>query len=190
MRFKLLALAILVSNSSFAGVYKCIDENGKTGYQAKPCAIGENGVEISFKTGEALDKKTELARQASELEKQKQQEKAKRDLEQKRQQLIIDAKAESEKNQNLVKNYTDQFSVYAIPPYDPGNLSDLVKNFKDRLPAIERLRRLAAQKVLASGQCQRVEASELNIKSTREQLIFLVNCSSGQGIHISENELN
>jgi hypothetical protein len=190
MRFKLLALAILVSNSSSANVYKCIDENGKIGYQSKPCSIGESAVEINFKTGEAIDKQTELARQASEMEKQKSLEKAKRDLQQKQQQLIIDAKAESEKNQILIKNHSDQFSAYAIPPYDPENLSDLVKKFEDRLPDIERLRRLAAQKALASGQCRRVEASELNIKSTREQLIFLVNCSKGQGIYISENELN
>ena len=190
MRFKLLLLAILVSNSSSAGVYKCIDENGKTGYQSKPCATGESAVEINFKTGEAIDKKTELSRQTSELEKQKLLEKAKRDLQQKHRQLINDAKAESDKNQILIKNNTGQFSAYAIPPYDPENLSDLVKKFEDRLPYIERLRRLAAQRVLASGQCQRVEASELNIKSTREQLVFLVNCSKGQGIYISENELN
>ncbi|MGR9114389.1 MAG: DUF4124 domain-containing protein [Gammaproteobacteria bacterium] len=189
MRFKLLVLAIFLSNSASADVYKCIDANGKTAYQAKPCAVDESAVEINFKTGAAIDTQTDKARKASELEKQILQEKAKLEAERKKQQLLIDAKAEAEKNQTLVKKNTDQFSAYAIPPYDPANLTDLVKNFEDRLADIERMRRLAALKVLSSGGCQRVEASELNIKSTREKLIFLVNCSTGQGTYVGENEL-
>ena len=189
MRYKLLALAILVSNPAFAGVYKCIDSSGKTGYQSKPCATDERSVEINFKTGEAIDKKSELAKQALDLEAQQLQEKTKLDLQEKKKKLINDAKAEAEKNQILIKNNAGQFTAYAIPPYEPENLSDLVKKFEDRLPDIERMRRLAALKVLASGQCQRVEASELNIKSNRDQLIFLVNCSKGEGIYLNEAEL-
>lgn len=189
MRFKLLVLAILLSNSAFAGVYKCIDANGKTAYQSKPCAIGENAIEINFKAGAAIDDTSDQVRRISELEKQKLAEKEKQDLQRKKQQLIADTEAEQEKNQALIRTNTKQFSAYAIPPYDPSSLSELVKKFADRLPDIERLRRVAAQKLLASGQCQRVEASELNNKSTQEQLTFLVNCSSGQGIYITEDEL-
>ncbi|MGR9043727.1 MAG: DUF4124 domain-containing protein [Gammaproteobacteria bacterium] len=189
MRYKLLALAILISNPALAGVYKCIGSDGKTAYQAKPCDSGEQAVEINFKTGEAIDRKSELAKQALDLEVQKFQEKARLDLLEKKKKLLIDAKAEAEKNQMLIKNNADQFTAFAIPPYEPENLSDLVKQFEDRLPDIERMRRLAALKVLASGQCQRVEASELNVKSRRDQLIFLVNCSQGEGIYLNETEL-
>ena len=190
MRFKLLLLlGFFLSHTAAAEVYKCTDANGKTSYQAKPCASGEKGVEINFKTGEAIDKQTERAREALKLKKQKLQESLKHDEARKRHQLIRAAKAESEKNQTLVRKQSDHFSAYAIPPYNPENPSDLVKQFEDRLPEIERMRRMAALKVLSGNHCKRVEASELNIRSTKDQLIFLVNCSRGQGIYVSEDEL-
>ncbi|PKM10769.1 MAG: DUF4124 domain-containing protein [Gammaproteobacteria bacterium HGW-Gammaproteobacteria-10] len=190
MRLKLLILGILFSHSTFAGVYKCIGAEGNTSYQTKPCGSGEQTIEINFKTGEAIDKQFEMAKQVEDLEKQKLQEQARLEEEQRRQQLIIDAKAETEKNQFLIKSDTSRFSAYAIPPYEPGKLSSLVTKFEERLPDIERMRRLAALKVLDTKQCSRVEASELNIKSTQEKLLFLVNCSNGQGIYLSEDQLN
>lgn len=190
MRFKpLVLLCFFLSHSAVAGVYKCIDANGKTSYQAKPCANGQSGVEINFKTGAAIDKRAERAKEALKLKKQQLQKRLKHDEARKRQQLIRAAKAEAEKNQTLVKKQSDHFSAYAIPPYDPENPSDLVKQFENRLPEIERMRRMAALKVLSGNHCQRVEASELNIRSTQEQLIFLVNCSRGQGIYVNEDEL-
>jgi hypothetical protein len=73
--------------------------------------------------------------------------------------------------------------------YVPEKLPDLVKAYQSRLPEIERLRRLAAEKALASDQCIRVESVELNGKSTKEALMFLTNCSSGKSFYFKELEL-
>lgn len=189
MRLTVLALGFLFSNFSYAGVYKCTDLNGNTGYQAKPCDVGKKTVQINFKTGEAIDKKLELEQKALETEKQKLAEMTELERQKKQEQLLIDAKAEIEKNKALIKNNPKKFSVYSIPPYDPENLNDLVKKYKSRLPEIESLRRAAALKALASKDCTRVEAVELNVKSSLDSLVFLVDCSSGQGIYFDESEL-
>ncbi|MDO8938737.1 MAG: DUF4124 domain-containing protein [Methylicorpusculum sp.] len=186
MRFTILILGIISSNLCEAGAYKCIDENGKTAYQSKPCANNQNAVEINFKTGAGIDKNTEQSQQA-ELQESKELEEIER--QQKKQQLLIEAKIESETNQQLIKDNPDKYSAYAIPPYDPDNLSDVVKKFGARLNDVEKLRRLAAEKVLSTGQCTRVESSELNIKSTLEKLVILVDCSTGRGISLTEDEL-
>jgi hypothetical protein len=57
------------------------------------------------------------------------------------------------------------------------------------LPEIERLRRQAAEKALASDQCARVESVELNSKSTKDALMFLINCSNGTSFYFKEQEL-
>ena len=189
MRKTLIVLGILISNSSIAGAYKCIDANGKTGYQSSPCATGQSAVQINFKTGEPVAKNRELDKEVLKRDQQKSQELIELELETKRLQLIAETKEETEQNQVLIKNNPKQFSAYAIPPYDPEKLPEWLKKFESRLPEIEKLRRFAAQKVLASGQCKRVEASELNIKSTLENLVFLVNCSTGQGLYFNEGEL-
>ncbi|MDZ4149459.1 DUF4124 domain-containing protein, partial [Methylicorpusculum sp.] len=151
-----------------------------------PCANNQNAVEINFKTGAGIDKNTEQSQQA-ELQESKELEEIER--QQKKQQLLIEAKIESETNQQLIKDNPDKYSAYAIPPYDPDNLSDVVKKFEARLNDVEKLRRLAAEKVLSTGQCTRVESSELNIKSTLEKLVILVDCSTGRGISLTEDEL-
>ena len=66
-----------------------------------------------------------------------------------------------------LKNNPDKFSAYAIPPYTPGKLSALVKAHQSRLADIERLRRLAAAKALATDNCIRVESVELHSKSSQ-----------------------
>ena len=193
MRFTLLILGCLFSAFSSAGIYKCTDINGSTEYRASPCQIGRDNVEINIKTGTATNldernKQQNLERkdEQSELEKQK--------LEQ--EQLVkiqadINREAinESEKNQILIKNNPDKFSAYAIPPYVPEKLPGLVKTYQARLADIERLRRQAAEKALATKQCMRVESDELNSKSTKESLKFLINCSSGKSFYFNEQEL-
>jgi hypothetical protein len=64
-----------------------------------------------------------------------------------------------------------------------------VENFAARLPEIERFRRLAAEKALATDHCGRVEAVELNTKSTQDALVFLVDCSSGKKYYLTEQEI-
>jgi hypothetical protein len=120
--------------------------------------------------------------QQTALEKQK--------LEQEKQDNINkEAMSESAKNQFLIKNNPDKFSAYAIPPYVPEKLPDLVRIYQIRLAEIERLRRQAAEKALASKQCTRVESVELNSKSTKDALMFLINCSSGKSFYFKEQEL-
>ncbi|MGZ8152881.1 MAG: DUF4124 domain-containing protein, partial [Methylovulum sp.] len=92
-------------------------------------------------------------------------------------------------NQFLIKNNPEKFSAFSIPPYVPDDLPDLVKNYPPRLPEIERLRRQAAEKALASESCMRVEAVELHSKSTKKALAFSVDCSSGKNFYFTEQEL-
>jgi hypothetical protein len=51
------------------------------------------------------------------------------------------------------------------------------------------MRRQAAEKALATGQCERVEAAELNLKSSKAALVFLIDCSSGKHFYYTEQEL-
>lgn len=193
MRFTLLILGSLFSAYASAGIYKCTDAIGNTKYRPTPCQAGNTNVEINLKTGSTtnLDEKNKQ----ESLAKQEQQaalEKQKLDKEQllkNQANLNREANEESVKSQLLIKNNPIQYSAYAIPPYLPGKLPDLVKTYQDRLPEIERLRRQAAEKALASGQCIRVESAELNSKSTKVALMFLINCSSGKPFYINEQEL-
>jgi hypothetical protein len=193
MRFTLLILGSLFSAYASAGIYKCTDANGNTEYRSTPCETGHSNVEINIKTGTStnLDEKNNqntLAQkeQQAALEKQKLEQEQ---LLKKQADTNREAINESAKNQLLIKNNPGKFSAYAIPPYVPEKLPDLVKNYQARLPEIERLRRQAAEKALASGQCIRVESVELNSKSTKDALLFLINCSSGKTFYFKEQEL-
>ena len=193
MRFTLLILGSLFSACAAAGIYKCTDANGNTAYRSSPCETGHNNVEINVKTGTSINL-DDINNQQALTQKEQQAVLEKQKLEQ--EQLLKkqantnrEAINESAKNQFLIKNNPDKFSAYAIPPYIPEKLTDLVKTYQDRLPEIERLRRLAAEKALASDQCARVESVELNGKSTKDALMFLINCSSGKSFYFKEQEL-
>ena len=193
MRFTLLILGSLFSACASAGIYKCTDANGNTEYRSSPCETGHSNVEINIKTGTSTnldDKNNQQAlaqkEQQAALEKQKLEQEQ---LLKKQANTNREAINESAKNQFLIKNNPDKFSAYAIPPYVPEKLPDLVKTYQDRLPEIERLRRQAAEKALASDQCIRVESVELNSKSTKDALMFLINCSSGKSFYFKEQEL-
>jgi len=193
MRFTLLILGYLFSSCAAAGIYKCTDANGNKEYRSSPCQAGHTNIEINIKTGTStnLDDKnnqqaTTQKEQQAALEKQKVEQEQ---LLKKQANINREAMNESAKNQFLIKNNPDKYSAYAIPPYIPGKLTDLVKIYQDRLPEIEQLRRQAAEKALASNQCIRVESVELNSKSTKDALMFLINCSSGQTFFFKEQEL-
>lgn len=186
MRITLLILGSLFSICTYAEIYKCTDVNGKTDYQSKPCAPEHTAVQINVKTGGPTDPEHEN----QVLEQKKQDEKLEQEqLLKKHTQLKQEAMSESAKNQFVIKNNPDKFSAFSIPPYVPDQLPDLVNNYQYRLPEIERFRRLAAEKALASGQCTRVEASELHATSTKKTLVFLVSCSSGKSFYFTEKEL-
>lgn len=189
MRFILVFWGILFSAHAAAGVYKCTGSDGKTAYQSTPCLAGQSNVELNVKTGSATDL-DEQRKQQEEQRKKLDQDKLEREkLKQQQAQLHKAAADESAKNQLLIKNNPEKFSAYAIPPYLPGQLPDVAQNYQDRLPDIERLRRQAAEQALATGQCGRVEASELNARSSRDALVFLINCSSGKSVYLTEQEL-
>ncbi len=189
MRITLLILGSLFSTCTFAGIYKCTDINGKTDYQSKPCDSEHKTVQINVKTGGSTDQ-LDQEKQKQVLAQKEQEEKLEQEQIMKKQtQLKQDAINESAKNQFLIKNNPEKFSAFSIPPYAPDQLPDLVKNYQSRLPDIERLRRQAAEKALASGLCTRVESSELHGKSTKKALVFSVDCSSGKNFQFTEQEL-
>jgi hypothetical protein len=193
MKFVLFILTGLLSVNASAGVYKCTDNSGKTTYRQKPCAAGNSNIQLNVRTGSSVNL-DEIENQQSAQEKQQQlvteqQKLEKQQLEQKKAKLKQDAIDESAKNQFLIKNNPQKYSPFAIPPYKPDQLTALVKLYQDRLPDIERMRRQAAEKALASGECVRVEAAELNVKSTKEALVFLVDCSTAKRFYITEQEL-
>ncbi len=182
-------LAACFAVSANAEIYKCTDDSGNTSYQAKPCREKSRAYALDTRTGSHVAVKAkedqklqqELKRQQQELEKQK-----KRQLEQ---QWSAAAKVEQDITLALIQKNPKKFSIYAIPPYQINQLPPVAQQFKPRLPDIERLRRLAAQKALASGQCTRVESDQLSPRSKKGKLIVLVDCSSGKSFYFSETEL-
>lgn len=193
MKFFLLSLGLAVSTQLSAGVYKCIDASGNKIYRAQPCADDQSKAELNLKTGDskdldAIEKQNTLTEQEqatkdAELAQQEQEQLRKQ---QEFKQSVLD---ESAKNQFLVKNNPQKFSAFAIPPYEQNNLPFLVKKYETRLVDIERMRRQAAEKTLATGECGRVESVELSQKSTQNALVILVDCSSSKKFYIAEQEL-
>lgn len=174
-------------------VYKCIDSTGKKNYQSSPCAAGATNSTLNIKTGSSTDldaqKKQQEMKEKAEQAKLEEQKLTKQQQIEKQERINKEAIAESETTQKLIKENPKTFSADAIHPYAPDKLSDLVKTYQDRLADIERLRRTAAEKALNSGECGRVEASELDGKSTKLLLTFLVNCSSGKAFYYTEQDL-
>ena len=193
MKFDFVIWVILFSASAAADVYKCTDDSGKTIYGAHPCAPGQENVQINIKSGSSTNL-TEEQRLAELKEKEQQsklgQEKLEQQkLEEKLAKLKQDAKDESAKTQFVIKNNPLKYTPFAIPPYNPDDLPVVVSNFRNRLPEIERFRRIAAEKALATDQCGRVEASNLTSQSTAKALVFSVDCRSSAKFYFTEQEL-
>jgi len=193
MQFILLILISIFSICASADVYKCTDADGKKVYRSHPCEEGYDNEEVDLKSGSTIDldevQKQAVLKQQEEQARLEQQKREQEQADQRKQEMLQEAASESQKNQDLIKNNPDKFSAFAIPPYIPDKLPALVKRYETRLPEIERLRRSAAGKALASGQCIRVEAVELNEKSTPNSLVFLIDCSSAKSFYFSEQEL-
>jgi Domain of unknown function (DUF4124) len=193
MKFTLLFLGLAIAMPLSAGVYKCTDASGNKIYKSVPCAEGQKKVELNVKTGGSTDLNEQENQQALTQQEQQANETQKK-LEEEQQlqklaQLKQNALDESAKNQFLVKNNPQKYSAFAIPPYKYDDLPPLVKTYQNKLPEIERMRRLSAEKSLATGLCGRVEAVELSEKSTAEFLVILVDCSSAKKFYVSEQEL-
>jgi hypothetical protein len=193
MKFFVLSLGLAVSFQLSAGVYKCIDASGNKIYRSNPCTENQSKAELNLKTGDskdldAIEKQNALTEQeqAAKDAELAEQEQEKLRKQQEFKQNVLD---ESAKNQFLVKNNPQKFSAFAIPPYEQNNLPPLVKKHENRLVDIERMRRQAAEKTLATGECGRVESVELSQKSTQNALVILVDCSSSKKFYIAEQEL-
>jgi hypothetical protein len=193
MKLMLLIAGLLISAVTQAEVFKCTDSSGKTVYRAGPCAPGQGNIQINLKTGASTDMNDQMQQEKIQnqenLAKQEQEKQEQKLQEQRIAKLKQDARDESAKNQFVIKNNPKLYSPFAIPPYDLEELPPLVKGYGNKLPEIERFRRIAAEKALTSDQCGRVEAAELNIKSTSDSLVFLIDCSSGQKFYFNEQEL-
>jgi Domain of unknown function (DUF4124) len=193
MKFTLLFLGLLVSMPLSAGVYKCTDGSGKKIYRSVPCVEGQKKVELNVKTGGSTDLNAKENEQALSQQEQEAKTAQKKQEEEQAQQKLTQLKQnstdESAKNQFLVKNNPQKYSAFAIPPYKYDDLTPLVKAYQNRLPDIERMRRQAAEKSVATGQCGRVESVELSDKSTADGLVILVDCSSAKKFYVSEQEL-
>jgi len=188
------SLIVLMAITSFsstllAGVFKCADDQGNTSYQSSPCAKESGAQKIDTRTGGVTDLSIEQKKKEAALNRTKQQKAE----EQKMKALLAQRKKEAQEqsalNQQLIKANPKQYSAFAIPPYQTGKLSTLVSRFKDRLPEIEKYRRLAAQKALATAECGRVEVDELSNKSKPTLLVFSVDCSSAKTFYFNETEL-
>ncbi len=193
MKYLVLLLGLFFSVQSSAGVYKCTDAKGNKIYRSNPCQEGQSNIQLNVKTGSATDlnaKEQEAQLTQQEQETKDAQQKLEEDQKlQKLTELKQNALDESAKNQFLIKNNPEKFSPFAIPPYKYDELTPFVKTFQPRLPEIERMRRQAAEKSLATGQCGRVESVELSEKSTKDGLVILVDCSTAKKFYLSEQEL-
>lgn len=185
--------ALFIASDSNAGVFKCTDASGHTFYQSLPCSEQGKSVQINPKTGSTVDLDALQQNKALISEQQKQEQLRLQAESQAKQQELVNlkkrAQLESELTQTLIKQNSLRFSAYAIPAYNLEALPVLVKPFARRLPEIEKFRRLAAEKALATGQCNRVESDELHAKSKQDLLVFLVNCSSAASFYFNETEL-
>lgn len=184
-----IVMTVFFSSSLLAKVYKCSDEQGSTTYQSSPCVEGKKAAEIHVKTGAIVD----LSIKEKEKEVDAELQKLKEADAQKEVDKEVKWKADSVKqeilNLKLVKNNPVQYSAFAIPSYDLDNLPPVVKRYKEKLPEIEKSRRLATKKALQSGGCLRVESVELNAKSSSNRLVYAVDCSSSETFYFTEKEL-
>lgn len=193
MKNLVMLFALGLSFDSFAGVYKCTDPSGHTFYQSSPCVDEHKSIQINPKTGSVVDLTAQEQQQALGAEERKRAEAQQKAEEASRLEALAQrkklAKVESDLTQAMIKKNPLQFSAYAIPPYEPEKLPENVKPYESRLVEIEKFRRIAAQKALASGKCQRVEDDGLHSSSKSDLLVVLVSCSSGASFQYNENEL-
>ena len=154
MRILLCLLAISLSGLALAvddkPVYKCADAEGNVKYQKTKCKNIESAAELNVNTGGYRYLAVEQQRiddehEANLTEEEKLKlEKSRKELEKMR--LLAECAEQAQKNQEYLSSKKDNFSPYAIPPYQGKRYEDIVANFLPRLAEIERYRRAAAAK--------------------------------------------
>lgn len=86
--------------------------------------------------------------------------------------------------------YSDKIRSYALMPYTKQGYPDTVAKFGSRLKEIEKYRRRTAEMALDSGKCDTVEFVELSTESTLSRLKFWADCTNGERIYLTENEID
>ena len=152
MKLTLVLLSILFSSYSQARIYKCTDSDGKKSYQKSPCENINNAAEFNVNTGGSIavpdKKKQELVLELQKVKEQARLDEIKRQEQEAKQQRIEATMEENKKNLEIVKANPKKFSAFAIPSYTLENHPPLFDDFIERLPDIQRYRRLAAKKAL------------------------------------------
>lgn len=194
MKLTLVFLGILFSSYSQAGIYKCTDSAGKISYQKSPCENISNASEFNVNTGGSVavpdKRKQEIVLEQKKAKEQARLDEIKRQEQEAKQQRKEATLEENRKNLEIIKLNPKKFSAFAIPSYTLEEHPPLFNDFIERLPEIQRFRRWAAKKALFSGECDRVEASSLNLKSSKKTLVFLVECSNTKRFYYKETELS
>ena len=101
------------------------------------------------------------------------------------------AKNEAQQSQKDKATSKVKIPESALIPYTKENgFEKTVKKYGPRLKEIEQYRKLAAEKVMASGKCDSVVASDLSTtKSSLKHLSFWVDCNNGTRVYLDENEI-
>jgi small-conductance mechanosensitive channel len=193
MKMLAFIIVILFSSSIFADVFKCTDSNGKKIYQKNPCADYKSATAFNPATGtnnKIIDNEKQLILEQQNIQRQlAEQQLQQQEMLLKQQLLKQQIINESLKNQEWIKTNPKRYSAFAIPPYAENNHPEFADKFLERLPVVERYRRLAAEQVLVEGNCGRVEAVELNQRSKPDNLVFLIDCSSGESVLLEEKQI-
>jgi len=85
--------------------------------------------------------------------------------------------------------YSSRIRSYALSPYTQQGYPDTIAQFGSRLTEIESFRRRTAEMALESGKCDTVEFVELSTESTLSRLKFWADCTNGQRIYLTEEEI-
>ncbi|MDT8407186.1 MAG: DUF4124 domain-containing protein [Methylococcales bacterium] len=191
MIYRIVILSLGVSASAHAQVYKCVNpQTGRVLYQSSPCKTDEQALIVDIDTGTVQEQPRYTDPELQRLEQAQQQEQRAEQQRAEKARLLQRIKTENEQNERLLRSRPQSFSAQAIRAYDYDRLDEWLKPFQSRLPEIERMKRLAALKVLDAGSCQRVESTELSRTSRIDNLVFTVSCSNQPETLIMEQELN
>ena len=78
---------------------------------------------------------------------------------------------------------------YVLTPYTRASWPKTFDKYGDRMPQLERFRRLAAEAAARNSECDKVIASEISDQGTYSSMQFFVDCENMKRFRFSESEL-
>lgn len=97
------------------------------------------------------------------------------------------AKKEEERKRN---EYEAKIPADVLSPYTKAGYPKAFRMFGKRMPEIEKLRRKAAEQVVDSGKCDKIELIEISQdRSSPKNVVFFTDCQNGQRIYRTEAEV-